>query len=395
VASFSMSHTFGSDAPRGGPTGGLHPSGSGPGCVPWLLLLALVAGAVYLGIDQFTARRSAGGTPRPIESRGALADYEQTTIRIFEETAPSVVAINVVVPNAGRLLATGSGGSGFIWDQEGHVVTNYHVVEGAARTGGGLLIQMNDRKRYTAKLVGVSPPHDLAVLRLDNPPRSLLKEIKIGTSYDLRVGQSVFAIGSPFGYDQTLTTGVVSALGRKITSPAGIEIREVIQTDAAINPGNSGGPLLDSAGRLIGVNTAIEAPARQSSGIGFAVPVDIVNTIVPSIIAGVPPAELKPQLGVMLEDARITMRAGGPVVREVLPRTPAAKAGLKGTVEREEGWGDQIIAIDDEPIRSIEDLQNAIKSREFGDEISLVYRRDGTDYRVRIKLEHASGDSRG
>jgi 2-alkenal reductase len=391
-----MSDSFGSGAHGFGPRDGMRPAGSAPGCVPWLLLLALLAWAVYLGIDYFASRSAPSGTPRAIVPRGALADFEQTTVRIFEETAPSVVAINVVVRDGGgRLVDTGSGGSGFVWDQDGHVVTNYHVVEGAARSGGALLIQMNDRKRYGAKLIGVSPPHDLAVLRLENPPRSLLKELPLGRSYDLRVGQSVFAIGSPFGFEQTLTTGVVSALGRRITSPTGIEIRDVIQTDAAINPGNSGGPLLDSAGRLIGVNTAIEAPARQSSGIGFAVPVDTVNTVVPAIIQGVPPAELKPQLGVLLEDARLTMRAGGPVVREVLSGTPAARAGLKGTVEREEGWGDQIIAIDDEPVRTIEDLQNAIKSREFGDVIDLVYRRDGEDHRVRIKLERASGDTRG
>ncbi|MBK9388399.1 MAG: trypsin-like peptidase domain-containing protein [Planctomycetes bacterium] len=391
-----MSESFGTGVRGEYARGGMRPAGSAAGCVPWLLLLALLAWALYLGIDYFLGRGSPSGVPRIVEPRGELAEFEQTTIRIFEETAPSVVAINVVVRDSnGRLIDTGSGGSGFVWDQEGHVVTNYHVVESTARSGGGLLIQMNDRKRYTAKLIGVSPPHDLAVLRLENPPRSLLKQIPIGTSHDLRVGQSVFAIGSPFGFEQTLTTGVVSALGRRITSPTGIEIRDVIQTDAAINPGNSGGPLLDSAGRLIGVNTAIEAPARQSSGIGFAVPVDTVNLIVPGIIAGVPAAELKPQLGVLLEDARITMRAGGPVVREVLPGTPAAKAGLKGTVEREEGWGDQILSIDDEPVRTILDLQNAIQSREFGDVIDLVYRRDGEDHRVRVKLERASSEGRG
>lgn len=368
------------------------PAGSASGCIPWLLLLALIVWAVFLGIEYFTSGSGGGGaSPRAIDPRGELADFEQTTIRIFEDAAPSVVSINAVVKSGGQLFDTGQGGSGFIWDQDGHVVTNFHVVA-SLPAGSGLLVMMNDRKRYGVKLVGTSPIHDLAVLRLENPPRALLKQIRIGTSHDLRVGQSVFAIGSPFGFEQTLTTGVVSALGRRITSPQGIEIREVIQIDAAINPGNSGGPLLDSAGRLIGINTAIEAPARQSAGIGFAVPVNIVNEVVPAIIQGVPAEQLKPQLGVLLESERLSLRQGGPIVKEVIKGSPAAMVGIKGTLDREEGWGDQIISIDGEEIRSIDDLQNAIKSREFDDVIDLVYRRDDRDYRVRVKLGR-SGES--
>jgi len=221
--------------------------------------------------------------PRLVTPRGALSPAEETTIRIFEGARASVVyveTLGVARARSGQRFAVPRGaGSGIIWDRLGHVVTNHHVVAGAA----GARVQLADGRAYDARLVGASPDHDLAVLQIgigsDRPP-----PIPVGEAVDLRVGQAVYAIGNPFGLDWTLTTGVISALGRTIPSESGRPIQGLIQTDAAINPGNSGGPLIDSSGRLIGVNTAIYSPSGANAGIGFAVPVDMVNQVVPRLI---------------------------------------------------------------------------------------------------------------
>ena len=224
-------------------------------------------------------------TPRLVSARGDLAADEKATIDLFERASPSVVYISTrrrVVDfwrRDVRNVPQGTG-SGFIWDEAGHVVTNYHVIEGASQAE----VRLNDGRTYDAGLVGASPMHDLAVLRI-NVPIDRPPAVPLGSSGDLRVGQKVFAIGNPFGLDYTLTSGLVSALDRSLSEGSGIAIRHLIQTDAAINPGNSGGPLLDSAGRLIGINTAIYSPSGASVGIGFAVPVDTVNRVVPQLIA--------------------------------------------------------------------------------------------------------------
>jgi S1-C subfamily serine protease len=245
-----------------------------------LVLLALIAYEVFVR----PAFRPAP-TPRLVSARGDLAADEKATIDLFERASPSVVYISTrrrVVDfwrRDVRNVPQGTG-SGFIWDEAGHVVTNYHVIEGASQAE----VRLNDGRTYDAGLVGASPMHDLAVLRI-NVPIDRPPAVPLGSSGDLRVGQKVFAIGNPFGLDYTLTSGLVSALDRSLSEGSGIAIRHLIQTDAAINPGNSGGPLLDSAGRLIGINTAIYSPSGASVGIGFAVPVDTVNRVVPQLIA--------------------------------------------------------------------------------------------------------------
>jgi S1-C subfamily serine protease len=231
----------------------------------------------------------AGGNaaPRTITPRGDLAADEQTTIRLFENARGSVVSISTAqlvqdVWSQNVYAVPRGTGSGIIWDDDGHVLTNFHVIQGASEA----TIRLSDGRKFRASLVGASPEHDIAVLKIPvafrRPP-----PIPIGTSHDLKVGQHVFAIGNPFGLDWTLTTGIVSALDRTLRSESGGNpVQHLIQTDAAINPGNSGGPLLDSSGRLIGMNTAIYSPSGASAGIGFAVPVDTIDAVVPQLIRG-------------------------------------------------------------------------------------------------------------
>ncbi len=218
-------------------------------------------------------------------------------------------------------------GSGFIWDEGGHIVTNYHVIKGA----DGAHVTLADHTTYRASLVGAAPDKDLAVLHID-APKDKLVPIRIGNSTDLQVGQMAYAIGNPFGLDLTLTTGVISALGREIQSVTKRTIKNVIQTDAAINPGNSGGPLLDSAGRLIGVNTAIYSPSGSSAGIGFAIPVDEVNRVVPQLIKN--GKVERPGLGVQVAHDQLARELGvqkGAVIVRAFRNSPAAKAGLRPT----------------------------------------------------------------
>lgn len=250
----------------------------------WPLLLLLGVGAVL--VWRLAPRLTGYWTdsavvPREVMLRGDLFEDEKRTIDLFKRSSPSAVHITTVGRPSSRnprQIPHGTG-SGFIWDREGRVVTNYHVIRGAASAQ----VTLSDGSDWQARLVGGFPDKDLAVLVID-APRDRLRPIPIGTSHDLQVWQKVFAIGNPFGLDRTLTTGIISALGREIESVTDQTIRDVIQTDAAINPGNSGGPLLDSAGRLIGVNTAIQSPSGASAGIGFAIPVDEVNRVVPQLI---------------------------------------------------------------------------------------------------------------
>jgi S1-C subfamily serine protease len=259
------------------------------GIFRWPLLWLLLIGAFlvwWFGLLKFggDAAGEANAVPRVVTPRGDLAAEEKATIELFREASKSVVYIRTIALRRDVFtlnvyeIPEGTG-SGFIWDEQGHIVTNYHVI----RTASAAHVTLADNSTYNAQLVGVEPAKDLAVLQIDAPKR-LLRPIPIGTSRDLLVGQTVFAIGNPFGLDQTLTTGIISALNREIQSVTRQPIQGVIQTDAAINPGNSGGPLLDSAGRLIGVNTAIYSPSGAYAGIGFAIPVDTVNQVVPQLI---------------------------------------------------------------------------------------------------------------
>ena len=307
-----------------------------------------------------------------------IVTEEEATIKLFEESAPSVVFIttstvrqdywsrNVTEIPAGN-------GSGFIWDREGHIVTNYHVIEKADRAQ----VTLSDQTTWDAELIGIEPNKDLAILKI-KAPDTKLKPIPVASSHDLRVGQSVFAIGNPFGLDQTLTTGVISALGREIQSIGGRPIRGVIQTDAAINPGNSGGPLLDSSGRLIGVNTMIYSPSGASAGIGFSIPADEVNWVVPDIIQY---GEVRrPILGINLVAEQHTQRLNmeGALILDVVPDSPADKFGLQATEKDLRGniiLGDLITQINNEVISTNADLFLALEKYNPGDTVRVGYIR--------------------
>jgi S1-C subfamily serine protease len=325
--------------------------------------------------------RGALPVPQAVIPRADLSELEKSTIGLFSERSQSVAHITTVDRRTDpfRMDATevprGSG-SGFVWDTQGHVVTNFHVVQGAS----GARVTLTDHSEWRAKLVGQSERNDIAVLKIERPEAEL-RPIVVGTSHDLSVGQSVFAIGSPFGLDYTLSTGVISGLGREITGLLGVPIRGVIQTDAAINPGNSGGPLLDSSGRLIGMNTMIVSPSGASSGVGFAVPVDIINRVVPDLIKY--GREVRPSIGVALVDDAITRRFGmqGAMIMQVVPGTPAVKAGLVPTKQDNLGriaLGDVIVGVNETPITKNADLFLALESFKAGDTVKLTIVRGGS-----------------
>nr|MCU0968272.1 trypsin-like peptidase domain-containing protein [Rubrivivax sp.] len=279
-------------------------------------------------------------------------------------------------------------GTGFVWDERGHIVTNFHVIQG----GSAARVTLADQSSHDAQLVGAFPDRDLAVLRID-APAAKLPPIPLGTSRDLQVGQRVYAIGNPFGLDQTLTVGVVSALNREIESFNDRTIRGVVQTDAAINPGNSGGPLLDSAGRLIGVNTQIASPSGASAGIGFAIPVDEVNRIVPRLIRD--GRYLRPAIGVTAGPPglhRALKLPRGVAVLQVAPGSPAARAGLQPFRRGSRGeviGGDVITAVGDEPVADLDDMLTQLERRQPGDTVALTVWRDGKTRRQAVTLAGA------
>ena len=329
----------------------------------------------------------------PAAARTDLTAEERATINLFEKASRSVAFItttNVRMDFFTRNVTEipRGTGSGFVWDQKGHIVTNYHVIQGADKAK----VTLANGEIYQAELVGYAPEKDLAVLRIEAPRKELLP-IPVGTSSDLLVGQSVYAIGNPFGLDQTLTTGIVSALGREINSVAGIPIRDVIQTDAAINPGNSGGPLLDSSGRLIGVNTAIYSPSGASAGIGFSIPADVVNWVVPELIQY---GKIKrPSLGVELASSSITSRLGlkGALIIDIVEGSPAEKAGLRPTRRDRSGaiqLGDLIVGINNTKIASGNDLILELERYRPGDEVEVTLQRDKEEVKVRAVLEVGS-----
>ena len=333
------------------------------------------------------------GMPAPapeITPRGNLAEDEKSTIEVFRQASPSVVNVTTLAVRQGSFnldvqqIPQGAG-SGFIWDDDGHIVTNYHVIQNA----DAARITLSDHSTWPAKVVGAFPDSDLAVLRT-SAPKNRLPRLRIGTSADLLVGQKVFAIGNPFGLDQTLTTGVISALGREIDSVTRRPIKGVVQTDAAINPGNSGGPLLDSAGRLIGVNTAIYSPSGASSGIGFAIPVDEVYRIVPQLIAH--GKVVRPGLGVQIAPDALTKKVNveGVLIMGVQPGSPAQKVGLRATRRSADGGivlGDIITAIDGQAIASVEDLFTTLAKRKVGDEVTLTIVRDEASIQIKVILD--------
>tara|TARA_R110002049_G_scaffold53223_52_gene149148 strand:+ start:398 stop:1471 length:1074 start_codon:yes stop_codon:yes gene_type:complete len=303
---------------------------------------------------------------------------ETNTTEIFRKASPAVVYVtnSALRRNFFSLdimeIPRGSG-TGFVWDKNGLVVTNYHVISGAHK----LTVTLQDRSQHAAEVIGVAPEKDLAVLRIDNPPDDLVT-LPLGDSSELTVGRKVLAIGNPFGLDTTLTTGIVSALGREIQAPGNRRIRGVIQTDAAINPGNSGGPLLNSLGQLVGVNAAIYSPSGASAGIGFAIPVNTVKDVVPQLISY--GRVLRPMIGVELASDRWVKRyriEGLPVV-QAYPGLPAAESGISGAYRNARGevvLGDIITHIDDKPIRTQDDYFSALEVHDPGDTVKVTTRR--------------------
>lgn len=356
------------------------------GSLTALLPLLMLLVAVLLVVQTWTLSRRGRAPsfaldphaqPRPVTPAGDLAADEKATIALFKQASQSVVYITTLAlarDFAFNVAEIPRGtGSGFLWDEEGHVVTNAHVVEDANR----FKVTLADQSTWDAVLIGRARDKDVAVLRID-APNEHLKPLLVGSSTNLEVGQKVFAIGNPFGLDQTLTTGVISGLGRQITSRTGRPIDGVIQTDAAINPGNSGGPLLDSSGRLIGVNTAIYSPSGASAGIGFAIPVDSVQRMVPQLLRY--GQAVRPSLQVKFVPDTLTRRLGlkGALIGRLEPGGAAAAAGLRPTRRDNDGdiqWGDLIVAVDGRPVESSEELLEAIAKHAIGDSLKLTVQR--------------------
>jgi S1-C subfamily serine protease len=366
---------------------------------PRLFLLLLAAAALFAlvrwwpGLPGSPADQAArDAAPRLVTPRGDLAADEQAMIELFERARDSVVYISTRQQVQDfwtrNIFSVPRGtGSGFVWDEQGHVVTNFHVIEGASEA----TVRLADGRDYRAALVGASPAHDIAVLRIGvgfkRPP-----PVPIGESANLKVGQKVFAIGNPFGLDWTLTTGIVSALDRSLPSERGT-IEHLIQTDAAINPGNSGGPLLDSSGRLIGINTAIFSPSGASAGIGFAVPVDTVNRVVPQIIRT--GRYIRPALGIEVDEAlnkrlQSLLDVQGVFVLRVAPGSAAAKAGLQGAQIGRDGSiapGDVIVAVQGQRVDSVGRLLARLDDFGIGDTVKLSVLRDGREREVEVTLQ--------
>jgi S1-C subfamily serine protease len=374
----------------------------------FLLFVAILAGGFFLGSAWQTSFKPQATPPVETDEVAAssnigkatqtsttvmppgLNEAEKATIRLFENAAPSVAYITTTQLRQDYWtrnvmeIPQGSG-SGFVWDKNGHVITNYHVIQGADKAQ----VTLADRSTWDAELIGAAPEKDLAVLKI-SAPTSALRPIPVGSSDNLLVGQSVLAIGNPFGLDQTLTTGIISALGREIKSVSGMPIRDVIQSDAAINPGNSGGPLLNSSGELIGVNTAIYSPSGASAGIGFSIPVDVVKWAVPDLIKY---GKInRPALGIELANAQTTQRLGlrGALITHVIEGSAAEKAGLQPTYRDRSGrirLGDAIIGINNEKVESSNDLILILEKYKIGDNVRVKVLRDDKEQEVMVRLQ--------
>ena len=333
-----------------------------------------------------TAAPSSAASPQPAEPRGSLSYLERQTIELFERAAPSVVYVagrkgDGDVLTSDDKTASIQSGTGFIWGTDGYVVTNDHVVDGTK----DISVRLVTGEVMRAEIVGLAPTYDLAVLRLQNP-RQLPPPLTVGTSANLKVGQFTYAIGNPFGLDHSLTTGVISALKRRISASRGREISNVIQTDAAINPGNSGGPLLDSSGRLIGVNTQIYSTSGSSAGIGFAIPVDTVSRIVPELIRNgrVP----MPGIGVVPAPETVATQMGvqGIIVMRVFPNSPAGQAGVRGVDTDARTLGDVIVNVSGKPAKRIPDLTDELERIGVGGKIQLTLKRNDSEHTVELDV---------
>jgi S1-C subfamily serine protease len=359
---------------------------------PTLIALAIFAGACFV-------RESAPPATLAREMPSfELQPEERRVVEIFRRASKSTVFVssNAVVRRSFFSLNTeeiprGSG-SGFVWDKEGHIVTNFHVVREHIEDGKGtsITVTLENQKQYRAEVRGYFADKEIAVLKV-NAPADQLHPLEVGSSSDLVVGQSAIAIGNPFGLDHTLTVGVVSAVGREIRALTGRRIQDVIQTDAAINPGNSGGPLLNSAGQVIGMNTAILSPVGVNAGIGFAIPIDTVERYVTQIIS-----EGKvsgPGLGIAIVNPNLARRMGvrgGVLVGELTPGGPADRAGLRGTRIHSD-WsvelGDIITGIGKEKVLDVNALRDVLERHDVGDDVEVTLIRDGRERKVRLRLQ--------
>lgn len=322
------------------------------------------------------------------ERRFRIED-EQNTVDIFDNAGPGTVFVtqNQIVRDRYTMRATevpSGSGSGFIWDTDGHIITNYHVIDGSSH----LTVTLYNQKTYPAKLVGGEPKKDIAVLKIDAPTDELTPIPRPDDTYELAVGQKAIAIGNPFGLDHTITTGIISAMGRDQLGYGGVTIRDMIQTDASINPGNSGGPLLDSSGQLIGMNTMIFSKSGASAGIGFAVPFSTIKRVVPQIIRTGKAQQIG--LGISILPDAIARRNGiqGVIVRQVANNSPAARAGLRGVEQNYRGTyiGDVIVGIDDKKVTNYDTLYNALDTHQPGDTIQVKIRREGKIISLPVEL---------
>ena len=350
------------------------------------LFLAVIA-AVLVALTLSNIRYSpwTNTSARAVDQRGPLSDAERANIELFERVSPSVVQVAARSAAANPLdedEGTGAAsGTGFIWDNDGHVVTNNHVVQ----NGSEVAVRFASGEVAQAEIIGVAPNYDLAVLRIKKS-RQLPPPVALGSSTELKVGQSAFAIGNPFGLDQSLTSGIISALKRRLPTSSGREISNVIQTDTAINPGNSGGPLLDSAGRLIGVNTAIISPSGSSAGIGFAIPADIVNRVVPELIKNgrVP----TPGIGIVAASEAVATRLGveGVIIVRTAPGSPAERAGIRGVDLGSGAIGDVIVQADGKPVHRLSDLTDQIEQVGAGKSIRISVKRGSQTRDINIDI---------
>jgi S1-C subfamily serine protease len=376
----------------------------------WALIIVMLLLLVYLNRDWLLGLFDRSGydpdaQPRPVTARGDLAADEQATIEVFDKVSPSVVFVTTQFVQSWRRSLLGNEpmqvqrgtGSGFIWDQEGHIVTNYHVVAEAVKLRGQCKVRLRDGKEFNARVIGADSANDIAVLFI-RAPSTELKPIPIGQSKGLLIGQKVFAIGNPFGYDYTFSSGIVSSLERTIRTQDGRELHSLIQTDAAISSGSSGGPLLDSAGLLIGMTTAVATGQINAnivaSNIGFAIPVDIINRVVPELIKkqGSPEIFSQPSIGASLvaeKVLRLNNIPTGVMILKVDPDSPAAKAGLQGIKilpENQIAYGDLILAVNGHPVSGNADFQTIILQHKPGDKLVFKVMREGQEFDVEVTL---------
>lgn len=320
-----------------------------------------------------------------------LYPSEKENIQVFQQVAPLVVNVHnmrQVRRHAENVAVEAGLGSGFVWDDKGHIITNFHVIHNAK----GVVVSLQDGQSFPAEIIGAEPRKDIAVLVLKDPKAlkalKSLKPLRLADSTKLQVGQRAIAIGNPFGLDQSMTIGIVSARNRRIMGITGISIADMIQTDAAVNPGNSGGPLLDSRGQLIGMNTLIYSSSGASNGVGFAVPVNDIKRIANQIINQ--GRVVQPGLGIQLLDSGISQRNSlhGVVIGKVVPGSPAAKAGLRGTRRNVRGMmhlGDIIIALNGKPVKDYDDLYNLMDDMKVGQTVTVTILRDKKKQTVKIK----------